>query len=102
MEGWLLEETEQYERDKRFFEKKYPNELVAMLKNLDRYFDALMSCGNPLQVSLGFIHHEPDGIKAIDQKGGGQKVKLQQTRLYIFPKTEEKILILLAIGTKTT
>ena len=53
-----------------------------------------------MQVTAGFIHNEPDGIIALDQKGGKQKVKLQQTRLYIFPNVEAKILYLLLIGSK--
>lgn len=73
-----------------------------MLKNLDKYFETLNQCGNPLQVSIGFIHDEPEGIKAIDQKGGGHKHKLQQTRLYVFPDTNTNTLFLLAIGNKTT
>lgn len=102
MSEWMIEQTEQYERDKKFFEKKYPDEMASMLKNLDKYFEALNQCGNPLQVSIGFIHNEPVGIKAIDQKGGGKKHKLQQTRLYIFPNINTNILYLLAIGNKTT
>jgi hypothetical protein len=50
----------------------------------------------------GFIHDEPDGIKAIDQKGGGQKMKLQQTRLYVYPDITNRILYLLTIGDKGT
>jgi hypothetical protein len=44
---------------------------------LDSYYKALKDAGHPFQVSGGFIHPEPDGIKAIDQKGGKQKSKLQ-------------------------
>lgn len=54
-----------------------------------------------MQVRTGYLHFEPDGIKAIDQKGGGKKIKLQQTRLYIYPDIKTKKIFLLAIGTKT-
>ncbi len=76
MKEWSIESTAQYERDYKHFKKKRPNELSAMLNNLDTYFEYLNKYGNSLQVYVGFIYPEPDGIKAIDQKGGAQKVKL--------------------------
>jgi len=100
MPDWNLEPTNKYTGNRKRFEKKCPNELKAMDSNLDKYFAALNAVDNPLQVKAGFIHNESDGIKAIDQKGGGQKVKLQQTRLYMFPHVETKTLYLLAIGDK--
>ena len=102
MPDWNLEPTEQYERDHKYYEKKHPNELAAVLNNLDAYFNTLKGCGSPLQVKTGFIHDEPDGIKALDQKGGKKKVKLQQTRLYIYPDAITGTLYLLAIGDKNT
>ena len=76
MSEWFTQQIRRYENDVVYYEKKFPNELRAMLNNLDTYFGTLKECGNPLQVTGGFIHKESDGIKAIDQKGGGQKVKL--------------------------
>jgi hypothetical protein len=52
-----------------------------------------------LQVKLGFVHDEPDGIKAIDQRGV-LKMKLRESRLYVFPEVLGKILYLLTIGDK--
>ena len=100
MPGWQIEYTEKYKRKHRMFEKKHLDELLAVLDNLDTYFKALQLSDNPLQVKAGFIHDEPDGIKAIDQKGGGKKIKLRQTRLYIFPHMKNKVLYLLTIGDK--
>ena len=100
MSEWLTQQIRRYETDLAYYEKKLPNELRAMLNNLDTYLRALKECGNPLQVSGGFIHKESDGIKAIDQKGGGQKLKLQQSRLYIYPDINTNTLYLLAIGNK--
>lgn len=102
MSNWNLIETERYARDFRHFEKKFPDELDAMLINLNAYFKTLRQVGHPMQIKAGFIHHEPDGIKAIDQKGGQQKVKLKQSRLYVYPKMSELRLYLLAIGDKRT
>lgn len=102
MSEWLTQQIPRYESNFAYYEKKFPNELRAMLNNLDTYFGALKECGNPLQVTGGFIHKESDGIKAIDQKGGGQKVKLQQARLYVYPDINTNTLYLLAIGDKTS
>lgn len=99
---WHTQQTAHYERDLSYYEKKHLNELVAVSNNLDTYFETLKECGNPLQVTGGFIHKESDGIRAIDQKGGGQKVKLQQMRLYIYPDTNTNTLYLLAIGDKNS
>lgn len=96
---WLLVPTGKYERDCRHFEKKHPAELLAALRNLSAYIKALTEAGNPLQVKAGFIHDEPNGIKAIDQKGG--KGKLRQTRLYIYPHVEAGRVYLLGIGDKS-
>ena len=101
MGEWYLQNTNQYSRDFGEYEKKHPNELAAIITNFNCYFETLRDLGNPLQVTHGFIHHEPEGIKAIDQKGGCKKNKLQQTRLYIFPHIETKTLYLLGIGNKT-
>ena len=101
MPVWTIATTSRYERNYKWYEKKRPNELKAVLDNLDTYFKCLNTLGNPLLIKTGFIHHEPKGIKAIDQKGGGQKVKLKQTRLYLYPYCEKNILYLLAIGDKT-
>jgi len=92
MDEWLIEQTETYRCKHEHYEKKHPHELAAAEENLDTYFKTLSSGINPLQIKAGFIHHEPEGIKAIDQKGGKQKVKLQQTRLYIYPDTLTKTL----------
>ncbi len=100
MKPWQIEYTDKYEKKLKWYEKKHPNELLAVLDNLDTYFKALQLTGNPLQVKTGFIHNEPKGIKALDQKGGKQKTKLKQTRLYIFSYTEENVLYVLTIGDK--
>ena len=97
---WELVPTDKYLKASAIYEKKHPHELSAVLSNLDSYVKALNSGCNPLQISGGFIHPEPEGIVAIDQKGGKQKIKLQQTRLYIYPQTERKLLYLITIGDK--
>ena len=98
---WVVETTGQFDRDQKYYSKKHPDELTAVLDNLDTYLMLLNACGNPLQATAGFIHNEPDGMKAIDQKGSKSRNKLQQTRLYTYAHQEKHILFLLAIGGKT-
>ncbi|NTU73937.1 hypothetical protein HGB07_07325, partial [Candidatus Roizmanbacteria bacterium] len=52
----------------------------------------------------GFIHHEPNGVKAIDQKGAIKKGmgKPKEARLYTFPDTDAYILYLITVGDKNS
>ena len=103
MPNWKLNITDKCERDFKQYEKKHPDELKAVANNLDSYFSALNELGNSNLIKAGFIHPESHGIIAIDQKGGKKrKIKLQQTRLYIYPDIQNKILYLLAIGNKNS
>jgi len=99
MEQWKLEPLEKYLRMLKHYEKKKYDECLALTDNLDTYYDALCKFDNPLQVKVGFIHDEPDGIKGIDQRGVLKK-KLRESRLYVFPDVSSKKLYLLTIGDK--
>ena len=73
---WKLEPTDEYNRRHRRYEKKHRRELEAMLDNLDTYHQAL-NAGTPIQqIQFGFVHAEPCGVKAVDQKGHGQGLML--------------------------
>ena len=50
------------------------------------------------QVKAGFLHPEPLGVIAIDQKGGGKA--LGETRLYVFPDEDEEVLHIITLGDK--
>jgi hypothetical protein len=97
---WFLQTTERWEKDSAWYAKKRPNELAAVLRNLERYKQMLEVAPNPLAVSGGFLHPESMGIVAVDQKGGGKN--LQQTRLYVFAEVETRTLHLLTIGDKAS
>lgn len=97
---WNVELTDEFEKRHRQFEKKNPRELAAVLENLQRYQDALNDGGRPETIQFGFIHHEPKGVKAIDQKGGGNKLK--QTRLYTYAYLDGETLYLITLGDKKT
>ena len=80
--------------------KKYRRELKNLLVNLQIYLDALNAGATPLQIQRGFIHQEPHGILAIDQRGEGKGLK--EFRLYIYPDSGQQKLYLLALGDKNT
>lgn len=95
---WQLEPTTQWERDKKWYEKKRPTELAAVLHNLKRYMAQLNAAPNPKAVMAGYLHPEPMGVVAVDQRGGGGN--LQETRLYLYPDEEQKVLYIITIGNK--
>ena len=95
---WELQTTTKFDADAKCYAKKRPFELAAVLSNLDRYVEMLEKSQNSRCVQAGFLHPEPGGVLAIDQKG--RKEKLQQTRLYTFASDKQKIVYLIAIGNK--
>jgi len=95
---WNVETTDDFERKHRQFEKKHIRELTAVLENLQRYLNALNEGGRPETIKFGFVHNEPKGVKAIDQKGGGSN--LRQTRLYTYAYLEGETVYLITLGDK--
>lgn len=95
---WQIEPTTQWQKDARFYEKKRPNELAAVMRNLERYLKQLNLAPNSRAVSAGYLHPEPMGILAIDQKGGGGN--LQETRLYTYADDVTQVVYLITIGNK--
>ena len=69
-----------------------------MLHNLNRYVTQLNAASNSKAFTAGYMHHEPHGVVAIGQNGGGGN--LQETRLYIYPNEERKVLYIITIGNK--
>jgi hypothetical protein len=95
---WTLQPTEEFARKYKWFEKKRPRELEAMLLNLQTYLTALEFGTKPMQIKYKFVHPEPMDVYAIDQRGGAGK--LAQARLYLHPDLERRILHQLTIGDK--
>ena len=87
-----------WEKDHKQYAKKHPNELAAILRNLQRYLELLNVSKNSKCVQAGYLHSEPGGIIAVDQRGLG--ANLQQTRLYTYADDEQKTVYLLKIGDK--
>jgi hypothetical protein len=97
---WTLEKTSEWDRRFKYYEKKHQRELIAALDNLDTFVRALNSGIRPRDAKFGFIHPEPLGVLAIDQKGGGRN--LAETRLYTYPDEKREALHLIIIGDKNS
>lgn len=95
---WQIEPTTGWEKDQKHYSKKRPNELAAVMRNLDRYFKLLTVSKNSKAVQAGYLHTEQSGVLAIDQKGGGGN--LQEMRLYTYADDDTKTVYLIAIGDK--
>lgn len=97
---WTIEPSTQYEKDQRWYEKKRPNELAAVLRNLQRLLSLSNVSKNSKCLEAGYLHKEPAGIIAIDQKGFSGN--LEETRLYTYLIDETKTIHLITIGNKQT
>lgn len=95
---WQIEPTTNWEKEQKWYAKKRPNELAAVLRNLDRYLKQLSVSKNSKCVQAGYLHTEQGGVLAVDQKGGGGN--LQETRMYIYADDEKQTVYLIAIGDK--
>lgn len=95
---WKLQPEPEYIKRVDRWPRKHRRELKAMHDNLDTFFGILCKDVPLEQIHFGFIHDEPSGVKAIDQKGAGTGVK--QTRLYTYPDTNTEIVHLITVGDK--
>lgn len=98
--SWLLLPHSGYLRDLRWYAKKRPAELTATLRNLERYMTLLVRSPSARSVQAGFLHPEPHGMVALDQRGGAGR--LQETRLYCYPHAASRTVHLLGIGDKSS
>jgi hypothetical protein len=95
---WKLLTSAVFEGDQKHYEKKHPRELQAVRANLVRNVQRLTESPNSKAVKAGYLHDEPAGVVAIDQKAGGSG--LQETRLYTFADDKTRTLWLITIGNK--
>ena len=98
--SWVLLPHSAYLRDLRWYTKKRPAELAAVLRNLERYMTLLSRSPSVRSVQAGFLHPEPHGMVAIDQRGGAGR--LQETRLYCYAHDDSRAVHLLGIGDKSS
>lgn len=82
---WKIVTTTDYEKARKEFAKKWPEELKGVGSNLRTLITALEVGTKAEQLkSLGFVHSEPSGILAITERGCEKKTKPKATRLYVF------------------
>ena len=98
--SWVLLPHSSYLRDLRWYRKKRPVELAALHRNLERYMLLLARSPSARSVQAGFLHPEPHGMVAVDQRGGGGR--LQETRLYCYAHNGSRTVHLLGIGDKSS
>ena len=68
--SWVFLPHSAYLRDLRWYMKKRPVELAAVHRNLERPMILLARSPSARSVQAGFLHPEPHGMVAIDQRGG--------------------------------
>lgn len=84
------------------FQKKYRHETINVVDNLETLLNALCGGTKPEQLKkLGFVHSEPEGILAIDQRGPGKGAKMKALRLYVYPNEPTEILHVMRFGDKS-
>jgi len=98
--SWVLLPHSAYLRDLRWYAKKRPAELAAVHRNLERFMILLARSPAARSVQAGFLHPEPHGMVAIDQRGVGGR--LQETRLYCYAHSGRRTVHLLGIGDKSS
>jgi len=97
---WSIARSENVHRRLKRFQKKHRRELANAFDNLDTFFKCLQAGAEPAQIQRGFVHPEPSGILAIDQKGSGAHLK--QVRLYIYPDEQTETLYVVTLGDKAS
>ena len=97
---WKLSPTPDIEKRVKKHQKKHSRELQNIFDNLDTFFKCLQAGASSGQIHRGFIHPEPSGVLAIDQKGKGSHLK--EFRLYIYPDEESETLHLITLGDKNS
>jgi hypothetical protein len=97
---WTIMDTDLFGRQFKHFEKKKPEQLKAVLRNLARYKEMLDSQPIAQLIQANFIHNEKHGLFALTQQG--YKPKQPVTRLYVYPDQKSRALYLITIGDKQT
>jgi hypothetical protein len=95
---WSLNPQHDYASRLKKWQKKYRRELNTVHNHLDTFLKALQEGQNPKGTKFSFIHPEPEGVLAIDQRGAGPHTR--ETRLYVYPDEVAECLFVITIGDK--
>jgi len=100
---WTLDIHNDVEKRRKKIEKKWSHELRNVLDNLDTLLKSVAHGVRSEQLKqLGFVHSEPQGVLAIDQKGPGKGTKMKQLRLYVVVDEEDEIVYARVLGDKSS
>jgi hypothetical protein len=101
---WGIEQYTGFGNQYKKFSKKHENEASAALSNLETYFQVLQATNNVQAANQQpFVHPEPEGMVAIDQRGAKvdrKQGKLKAVRLYVYAAVINQTVYLLGIGDK--
>ena len=95
---WIMRPTPRLSRDLYRLTRRHPREHSAILRNLQRYLTLLNNSQHPRLIQAGFLHTEPQGVIAIDERGGGGN--LRALRLYTYADEANRVIHLLSLGDK--
>jgi hypothetical protein len=95
---WTTVETEEYQKQSKWFAKKRKKNLESVVGNLNKMITALNNGGKLNPPVLGFIKSEPGGFYRIAESGSGTAA----TRLYFCADESSETVYLLTIGDKNT
>lgn len=98
--AWTIRTEADVEKRLKKLRRKFRAELRNVFDNLDTYFKCLQAGANPGQIHRGFIHNEPKGVIAIDEKGKGAHLKA--LRMYLYPDAPNEVLYVITIGDKAS
>lgn len=96
--AWRITPTATFKMRFKWYEKKKPKELKAVLDNLDTLIKSLHSGKKPKPFVYGFLSAEPSDVIRISE--AGSETQVAATRLYVYPDTGTDTLYLLTIGDK--
>lgn len=97
---WKLIPQDLFVQTVKRVQKRRPDELNAVMSNLKRFKDRLDAGERPGTFVTSYLHPEPMGILAIDQRIGKKSRNFAELRLYILPVVETEKIYLLVVGDK--
>lgn len=98
--SWNLRPHPRLARLLRKLSSRRPAEAAALLRNVDRYMALLNAAAHPRLIQAGFLHPEPHGTVAVDERGG--QGRLRALRLYTLADEGTRTLHLLHLGDKSS
>ncbi|NCD23332.1 MAG: hypothetical protein EOL90_10395 [Spartobacteria bacterium] len=101
---WKTEPYIGFENQYKKFIESHECEAKAAMNNVETYLSVLQATGNIARANMQpFVHPEPEGMIAIDQRGvkiDKKHGKLKATRLYVYAAIVSETVYLLGIGDK--